>query len=436
MRIAHIAIFVLAPAADGTAQLNTVFNGIWLDILKTGLSTAPADHGSHYLSANAEANLLSPALNALIAGTISSFPLSSTSGGVTFDFSSGTVQVTTENSRPVFAETAKTLGRFKLNIGLNYNYLTLSRFRGVLLEDIRFTFPHDDIGLIGVFGDNADENDIVDILPNMNLNASIFTTYATLGLSNSIDIGVALPYVSVSLRGTAKATINSYTFANLDSATHYFVGDNEINPVLSREYDFDESASGIGDVAIRLKVSLAKKREVDVAGLLDIRLPTGDKKNFLGTGDANIHAMVILSKKISTGFTPHLNIGYERRGAKLDSDEFEFAAGFDRQLWEGLTFVVDFLGEMDINGDEGIVLLPDNENVFVFANSSKGGRVTREIDRSNIPGSRRDNIYNAALALKYASSGNLVLVGNLLIPLNDAGLRSGIVPTIGFAFNF
>jgi hypothetical protein len=40
------------------------------------------------------------------------------------------------------------------------------------------------------------------------------------------------------------------------------------------------------------------------------------------------------------------------------------------------------------------------------------------------------------LALKYASSGNLVLVGNLLIPLNDAGLRSGIVPTIGFAFNF
>jgi hypothetical protein len=436
VKILHVLPLLFALAGNAVAQLDTVFGGIWKDILDAGFGQAgnPGEHGNHFRPAAGEADtLLTPALNALISSNISSFPLSSTSAGLTFDFSSGTAEVITESSGPILAETARTLGRGKLNLGFNYSYLSMARFRGLDIEDIRFTFPHQPVS-DGEFGESPNENDTVDLTLNGDLNASIFAMYATFGLTNSIDIGVAIPFINISMRGIAEARVNSYTFASLDSANHYFGGDPR-NPVLVKESPYDETASGIGDIAVRLKANFAKNQSVDVTGLLDIRLPTGSEEDFLGTGDANIRAMAIFSKKMS-GFTPHLNLGFERRGATLDSDELEFAAGFEHQLVRGLTFAADLLGEVDVSGDEKIALYPDSQNQTVIANTPLGGQIIREIDRSNIPDADNDNAYNMAFGFKYSSSQSLLLIGNLLIPLNDAGLRSGIVPTVGLAFNF
>ena len=172
---------------------------------------------------------------------------------------------------------------------------------------------------------------------------------------------------------------------------------------------------------------------MDIAAFLDVRLPTGKDADFLGTGKTNIRFAGIISKKIGD-FTPHLNIGYDKRSADLDSDEFEFAVGFDQKIVSGLTFALDILGEIDVNSDDAIVLFPGIREIVDQPESGEG-EARREIDLSNIPERDNDNVYNASFGFRYAPSANVILLGNILVPLNDGGLRSAVVPTIGLTFS-
>jgi len=428
-----LAFLVLANTAH--AQLNKVFENVFTNILDEQLlrSGSPGEHGMHFLeAANLANSSLSPALNSLIASNVSSFPLSSTSAGVTFDFSTGQPVSITESMGPIFAETGKTLGKGKFNFGVNYNYLSFAKFRGIDTEDIRFTFTHQDVTDDGTLGESRNESDTIDLILDMDVNANIFAVFATFGLTNNLDIGVAIPYINLSLRGVAQATVNSFTYARADTAFHNF-GQDVRNPELQAISPYDESASGLGDVAIKLKYSFVRGADMDIAALMDVRVPTGKDADFLGTGKTNIRFAGIISKKIGD-FTPHLNIGYDKRSADLDSDEFEFAVGFDQKIVSGLTFAFDILGQVDVNSDDAIVLFPGTITIIDRVESGQGQAV-REIDLSNIPKRDNDNVYDASFGFRYAPSANVILLGNILVPLNNGGLRTTVAPTVGLTFS-
>lgn len=396
-------------------------------------------HAKHFKDASIEATTdITPALNSLIAGNVSSFPLSSTSVGVSFDFSTGQPVSIVESLGPIFAETGRTLGKGKINAGINYTHLGLSTFRGLKAEDMRFTFTHEDVGVQGL-GDNPNESDILNIQLGLDVDASIFAFFATMGVTEKLDIGVAVPMVNIDMKGDAIATINSFTFANLGKANHMFIGGDTLRPILGETFDYNETASGIGDLTVRLKYSFLSGAGANLAALLDVRLPTGDETDFLGTGETNVRLVGILSKKFGD-FTPHLNLGYDYRGAELDSDEFEFAAGFDQKLLSGLTFALDILGEVNLNEEETISLFPGEITITdQIENNGKPGEYKRTVSKSNIPhfdkndNLIRDNIFNAALGLRYAPSERVILLGNILVPLNDGGLRSDVAATFGLA---
>src|SRR5690554_1321380 len=121
-------------------KLNETFARIFERILIEDFrqSGTPDFHKDHYLPAADQANnSLTPALNSLIANNVSSFPLSSTTAGVLFDFSSGQPVTVRESYGPIFAESARTLGRGKFTAGLNATHLTLDHFRGVPLNNLR-----------------------------------------------------------------------------------------------------------------------------------------------------------------------------------------------------------------------------------------------------------------------------------------------------------
>jgi hypothetical protein len=46
------------------------------------------------------------------------------------------------------------------------------------------------------------------------------------------------------------------------------------------------------------------------------------------------------------------------------------------------------------------------------------------------------NITNASVGLKYRPFGHLVVTGNVLIKLDDSGLRSTVVPLVGVSYSF
>src|SRR5439155_2865007 len=75
------------------------------------------------------------------------------------------------------------------------------------------------------------------------------------------------------------------------------------------------SATGIGDVTIRLKGNVMQGEAVRVAIGLDFRIPTGDARQLLGSGSTGIKPFIAIStgKRVS----PHANIGYQYNGRSI-----------------------------------------------------------------------------------------------------------------------
>src|SRR5207247_737264 len=80
-------------------------------------------------------------------------------------------------------------------------------------------------------------------------------------------------------QGTSVATIMPAGYPS----PHRFGGTDSM-PVMTAVAGMDGSATGIGDVAARLKVNLAQSSAFGVSILMDARFPTGNENNLLGSG--------------------------------------------------------------------------------------------------------------------------------------------------------
>ena len=333
---------------------------------------------------------------------------------------------------PIFAESAKTLGKNKLYVGVNYTHLGLSRYRGLPTEDFRFTFTHQDIGEPGL-GDRIGESDLLDLFLDLHLDANSYVTFATYGITDRFDIGIALPVVNVNLEGRARGVVRSFTFAIPNEEPQHQFGDDPLNPTLVKEVAYQEKATGLGDVALRLKYHVVQSNLLHLAMLLDLRLPTGDERDFLGTGSPTTTIAGILSKKIGGG-TTHLNIGYERRDAELDSDELEVVLGFDQEVVKGFTVAGEFIGDIDLNEDEAISLFPGS--LDIVDQPGDGSSNIRIIDLSNIPERDNDDTFDLALGVRIAATEQFSLLSSMLVPLNQGGLKSTVTATVGMSVFF
>ncbi len=437
-----MVLLCLLTTETVNAQLNNIFQNEFELILspdRGAISTSPGMHGNHFQDAAMEAATnLSPVLERLIAGNISSFPLSSTAAGFSFDFSSGQPVSVSESLGPIFAETGRTLGKGKINFGINHTIANPTRFRGIKTEDIAFAFTHVDVSPNEgtILGASPNESDVLDVTLGLDLSVGITALYFTAGITDNLDISVALPLINLTVEGEITAVVNSFTWANLGVANHRF-GGTDTDPELTYSNRYSRNAASIGDLAVRAKYNLAKGSGVNAAVMADVRIPTGDDANFLGTGDLNARFVGIISGKTGD-FSPHLNLGYDYRGADLDSDELEFALGFDQKLAPGFTFALDILGEIDLNDDEALQLFPGVipiEDRIKDADGNVVGTNLREIPRSNVPEDISDDVLNIAAGIRIAPSERLQILGNLLVPINNGGLRPDFAATFGISLS-
>lgn len=417
-------------------SLSERLSGIFDDVLELKLSGSQGDHKHHFLPAKVEAN--SATINALtnfISSNISSIPLSSTAAGLTFDFSTGVPVATTSSLGPVFAERAQTLGSRRINIGFNMSYLNMSKLRGVNTDDLRFTFVHQNVSPdTTVMGDNLNEFDTIDLFMNLDLSATILAFYLTVGVTNRLDLSVAVPFVNVHMKAEPLAEITSFTYVVVDSARHNF-GDDPTNPVLStRPEPINEYATGIGDIAIRAKYNFYKGEDLNFAALVDFRPPTGDEKNFLGAGKSSYRGMLIGSASLGY-FSPHLNLAYAHQGGSEDRDGLEVSVGYDQKLADWCTFAADFLGAFEIGGTHKYEF--PSENVVIEGQPKELSHpIRREVSLTNVPSFSRDDIMNGSFGFKLNPKKEMILVANVIVPFNDGGLRSTFIPSVGFEFSF
>ncbi|MFQ5676682.1 MAG: transporter [bacterium] len=425
-----LLIITLAPSQTVMGQsLRDKIGNIFSEVLDIELA-GPGAHGTHFRAdnvASSEATINS--FSSFISANIATFPLGSTEAGLTFDFSTGQPVSTTTSTGPIFSERAQTLGKGRFSLGLNLSFLNLSKLRGLDTEDIRFTFTHQDVGAPGL-GDSDNEFDTIDLFMDLDLNATIVALYLTAGITNNFDISIAVPFVNVSVKANPIAQVSSFTFVSNDTANHRF-GGTPSEPILSlRPTPLNDDDAGIGDIALRAKYSFLRGKTFDLAGLLEYRAATGDEENFLGAGSSTFRAMLIASTIIGN-FGPHLNLAYDRRNSDLDPDDIAFFVGYDQKLATGLTLAVDFLGEFEIG--DAIEALRFEKSATL---ERPVGNAVREVMLTNIPNFSHDHNLNASLGLKFNPKPEFILIGNVIVPLNDGGLRSDFIATVGFQLGF
>lgn len=383
-----------------------------------GSINANTGHGLHFIPAAETGNFaVISFISDAVATNASNFPLSAASSGVSFKLVGGVPVKSTSSSGPIFGERAATMGRGRFLMGANMSGIRFKTLRGVPIDNIRLTMTHQDIGNPGL-GDPVFENDVIDIRMSMYVDLLVSSFFITYGLTDHIDLSVAAPLVNTTFKGRSTAQIQPFG----SPAFHFFGGDGT-TPILRASTATFGSATGLGDVAARVKINFSNKPGFAFAVLGDARFATGDEENLLGAGNSSFRAMGIASAQYGK-FSPHINAGYLWRGGDLANDAVIANVGFDQALNDWATLAADVLSEWEV-GDSKLTLPGPVLYTIPFQ---------RQVDPTDIP-NKRDNRANASLGFKF-KAGAPTIVTNALIPLIRGGLQPNVVWTTGLEFNF
>ena len=388
-------------------------------------------HANHFItSASTQNGILISFVSNAISGNVAGIPVSATSGGSTFRFEGGAPVRTSVSPGPVFAERGQTLGRGKVFVGANVNRLHFETLRGVSLNDLRLNFIHQNVDSpacdsiegrdCAPFGVPRLENDVIELRLGLDIDMTVTSFFLSFGLLDRVDIGVALPIVSTSLVGTSDAQIISFA----ESTAAHFFGGTPSNPQLSTSRSVAGSATGVGDVAVRVKVNVTQTERTTFALLADARFPTGSAEDLLGSGHIAARGLGILSARFGP-FSPHANIGFLVRSTDSLNNAVLATVGFDHLMAPWATLAVDLVSELQAG--ESKLQLPGPVTYDV--------PFRRTVEPTNIP-NRRDDQINASFGFKFLTGSGITLVTNTLWPLNRGGLRPNVLWTAGLEYNF
>ncbi|HEU4343389.1 MAG TPA: hypothetical protein VFU31_17715 [Candidatus Binatia bacterium] len=345
-------------------------------------------------------------LSSALTSGLGVLALGSTVTGFTFDVERGVPVRTTESLGPLLAERAPTLGAGKLNVAFSYSRIDFKRLEGTRLNDLRLIFAHEDSNLDGRLGPPPAafdfELDQIRVDLDLKIKQDVFAFFATYGLTRSWDVGLVLPLIRNRVRAVANATIvdNSPT-TNL----HFF--DTAPGSDQPRSTGGGEK-TGVGDLIVRSKYNFLRNSEAwpDLGILGQIKFPTGDQDNLLGTGETNFLALLIASRSFAAGgdirwLTPHFNLGFEW-STRREENNLRYAVGLDARVLPTVSLATDVLGRWRPSGD-GI----------------------------------GDHIVDIALGAKWNPLGTFVLNTGVQLPINRSeGLRPNIIWMVGLEYTF
>lgn len=368
---------------------------------------------------------LAPGISNFIENNLAAIPL--TPPNLELATRDGELVTAIAGMAPLYTEGSSTIGTGRFYVGLNYSFLNLSRIRGAQLSDLEFTFMQDGAG-----------TDFVVARMPLDVDANVFTIYNTFGLTDRLDIGFALPIVSLSIKeqptrfqifgnDTGLLYGNFSTTADYvpvgDEATIFLPGRDPITRDPETNPTAPQSESYVSTIALRAKYRLPVSiTRGAAAALIDVRIPVGrDDQNVLGKGNLGIRFTLIGEYARLSGFKPYVNLSGQYWDG-FDSSSLKLASGFNQQLGNNLYFTFDLLGEIDLENNELLTLI-DNNAAF------------RGTSLSNIPSLKRDNTLNGALGFQYTFSSRIHAYGSALFSLINSGLQSSIAPTFGIALH-
>ncbi len=393
-----------------------------------GLTLPNPTHNAHFDSAF-QSNFVP--FNTAIASQLTSLAIPSPASGFTYSFdkSLGIYSRSAQSFGPILAERAETIGKDKIYFGFSYQHFRFDSIDGIDLHNVPVLFQH-------APAQNPNfQKDLITTNNNLDIRIGQFTMFFTYGLTDRLDLSVAVPQMSATFSAVSNAKIQRIGTADEDCSTasttcaHFFnttIGDRS-----QAQFANAASANGLGDIIIRAKGTLLKGERSGLAVGLDVRAPTGDEFNFLGSGAVGVKPFVAFSTRAGK-FSPHLNGAFQWNGntvlagdvlsgrkGKLPNEIF-YAAGADIGVTSRLTFALDVLGSDTPNAQRV------NQTTYLAANGSRFSQIAfrQEALRQ----------FNGSTGLKLNVWNRLLVSFNVLYKLNDDGLRARVVPLFGASF--
>jgi hypothetical protein len=460
-----------------------------------------AGHAFHYISDFAAT--LKP-LTADIGRQANLLPLASPSSGVVliYDPSVKTFVAGTDSLGPVLGERAETVGRHHLFIGFSYQFFNFDKLDGVNLNNFPAVLTHTNdnrdnapavcsISTASNLGTCSFVRDRIDTVNSVSLKVNQYTSYITFGLTKSIDVSMVIPIENVRMSlssqativpgtngfvpvtpGTSDATQANQNLTNTNGAPYFFhlwkncpntspaSGFAGLAPSCLNHTFPDasftgsgpqpaNSASGIGDVVARVKWNAWEGEKAGFAAGLDLRFPTGDALNYLGSGSYGVKPFAVFSYRAR--ISPHVLIGYEwnsnsitagdltttSAGGSLPND-FVYTVGADARILRWLTGAFDIVGQRVFSTETVSVTQQQFlNNCGSCAVNPTPATVTMP-SLTNNPNTSY-NITNASIGIKarpWPKVSRLVFTANVLVRLDDGGLGSKAAPLVGVGYTF
>ena len=464
---------IYGPFGFGTTQDQTQ------SVLYTGDFHA-AHFGTDFLATFAP-------INQAVGIQVSQLPIASPSSGITFTFDKVTrleTPATDESLGPILGERAGTIGRKRLFVGFSYQDFNFNTIDGQHISNIPTVLQHqpfraqppqipkcpDQTALAPKYdGDPCFVRDYIQTTNSIHLRVHQYTIYVTYGITRHLDFSAAIPILNVQMKVTSNATIvpNSATPAVVGAPGNVWHSFNPLNPVLASQcastvpclqasFSDSGSARGIGDVVLRGKYTVYQGERAGFAAGMDVRLPSGDETNFLGSGAVGVKPFGVFSYKARV--SPHAEVGYEVNGGSTLAgnnlvpsgsatvakgslpNRFLYIVGADVVITKRLTGAFDIYGQRLFSAPEFVsqpykdygncsgATNADAVNCAVYTPGTTHPDVAQKIADVNIT--------NASLGLKLRAFSKLVFTGNVLLKLDDGGLRSRAVPLVGVSYSF
>jgi hypothetical protein len=411
-------------------------------------------HYAHFIGSAQET--LNQGVGTAIATQLAILPIISPASGFTFsyDAAAGVFTRSTTSFGPIYTERAETIGRGKVSVGISYQRFRFGSLDGINLHNIPAVFTHiPGTGPGGV--DETYEADVIKTSNNLDLNMDQTMVYATVGVTNRLDISIAVPMVSVRFGAISADTIvqvSGPTFMTTPGGPaipnpHQFP-----NGTLNNTYSGTGTAFGIGDVTIRAKQTVFQSGGLTIAAALDVRTPTGNARDFLGSGAAGIKPFVAISG--GKRFSPHTNMGYQWNGSSILAgnltgttvseinevavvqngpatsvslpSQFFYSLGADYGATKRLTLNFDYLGQVLVHAPRVF------ETTLTTANIPGGtGALTLPTISA---GKDTIGLNNGAVGFKYNLFDRFLFTADLLFRMDNRGLRQAVTPLIAMSY--
>ena len=392
--VLFVAVFVCsaAPASAQTSAQKTVAEII--DFLVTDNQEARTDDIERDRAA---AETARDTITRALLANFTSLPIGSSSGGFVYRLNPelGTVERASESFGTFFVERALTAGRGRASFGVSAAGSNFNRLAGLQLRE----------GIVTVANQFEDEPAPYDVdTLRLRINSSVMTIFGSVGVTDRLEIGAAVPFVRLTLEGDRR---NRYYAETSTRATA------------------TANASGIADVAIRAKYALVDNAAGGVAAAVEARLPTGDDENLLGAGATAWRFLAIGSVERGRAAL-HGNAGLVRGGLLRGAvDEVTFAGAATFAVHPRMTLSGEMLARR-VSGLGRIAL--------VSAPHPRYPNPPRVNTHRLLADDSAVLISTAIGGLKWNVTRALVFAAHVARPLSDSGLTAPMTGTISLEY--